>query len=59
MLGPTQLSAPLMRCCAVFIEDGIETGNIIRNNLIMLTRASDSLLNTDTNAVRAAPLGAV
>mmetsp|Transcript_4311 Transcript_4311/g.10607 ORF Transcript_4311/g.10607 Transcript_4311/m.10607 type:complete len:3581 (-) Transcript_4311:97-10839(-) len=31
-----------------FIEDGIETKNILRNNLAVLTRASHSLLDTDT-----------
>ena len=31
----------------VFIEDAIETNNLIENNLIVDTRASNSLLNTD------------
>ena len=31
----------------VFIEDAIETKNLIENNLVIDTRASDSLLNTD------------
>ena len=32
---------------AVFIEDAAETKNLIENNLIIDTRRSDSLLNTD------------
>jgi len=32
---------------AVFIEDAVETKNLIVNNLVVDTRASDSLLNTD------------
>jgi len=32
---------------AIFIEDAIETKNLIVNNLIIDTRASNSLLNTD------------
>ncbi|KAG1667228.1 hypothetical protein FOA52_009793 [Chlamydomonas sp. UWO 241] len=32
-----------------FLEDGIETGNTFDGNLGFLTRASDSLLNTDTS----------
>jgi hypothetical protein len=31
----------------IFIEDAIETKNLIENNLIVDTRASNSLLNTD------------
>jgi hypothetical protein len=31
----------------VFIEDGVETGNLIKNNLVVDTRASHSLLVTD------------
>lgn len=33
----------------VFIEDGIETKNYIANNLIMMTKRSMSLLNTDSS----------
>jgi len=31
----------------IFIEDAIETNNYIKNNLVMKTMASMSLLNTD------------
>jgi hypothetical protein len=31
----------------VFIEDAIETNNYIKNNLVMKTKRSMSLLNTD------------
>ncbi len=31
----------------IFIEDAIETNNLIENNLVVDTRASNSLLNTD------------
>ena len=31
----------------VFIEDAVETNNLIKNNLVILTKASHSLLNTD------------
>jgi hypothetical protein len=31
----------------IFIEDGVETGNLIKNNLVVDTRASHSLLVTD------------
>ena len=31
----------------IFIEDAIETKNLIMNNLVMDTRPSNSLLNTD------------
>ena len=34
---------------AIFIEDAAETKNIIDGNLVVDTRASDSLLNTDQN----------
>lgn len=30
-----------------FIEDAIETKNLIQHNLVMMTKASNSLLNTD------------
>ena len=30
------------------MEDGIETGNRVTGNLVMNTRTSDALLNTDT-----------
>ncbi|KXZ54727.1 hypothetical protein GPECTOR_4g796 [Gonium pectorale] len=33
---------------AFFLEDGIESGNIIEGNLGIYTRTSDALLNTDT-----------
>ena len=32
---------------AIFIEDAVETKNRIDHNLVMDTRASGSLLNTD------------
>ena len=32
----------------VFVEDAIETNNVIQDNLVVYTRASHSLLNTDT-----------
>jgi hypothetical protein len=32
---------------AIFIEDGIETHNLIEDNLVMNVRSSESLLNTD------------
>ncbi|CAH1788932.1 unnamed protein product [Owenia fusiformis] len=32
---------------AVFLEDGIETGNLIENNLVVFCRQSTSLLNDD------------
>jgi len=32
---------------AIFIEDGIETGNIIQYNLVVFVRQSTSLLNDD------------
>lgn len=32
---------------AIFIEDAVETKNLIDHNLVVDTRASNSLLNTD------------
>jgi hypothetical protein len=32
---------------SIFIEDGVETENVIEHNLVMQTRASASLLKTD------------
>ena len=33
---------------AAFLQDGVETGNLIDGNLAILTRASNALLNVDT-----------
>lgn len=31
----------------IFVEDAAETNNLIENNLVIMTKASFSLLNTD------------
>ena len=33
----------------IFVEDGIETNNVIRNNLIVSSRAVNNMLQTDTS----------
>ena len=37
-----------MRLSPARPQDGVETGNLIEGNLVIYTRVSDALLNTDT-----------
>jgi hypothetical protein len=32
---------------SIFLEDGVETGNVIKHNLVVGTKESSSLLNDD------------